>query len=143
MTKESIPVQIARVQKMSVAELREEWQRLYNGAEPRVSNRVWLWKRLAWRVQELEYGGLSDAALQRLPVVQIAIVYDKDTIRIFRNGESYASYSTKSIDLLSIDNHFVTARTFDGHELLTSARVLDNRNGDRSLIRCQQTIVFD
>ncbi len=66
MTKTSIPAQIARLQKMPVAELREEWKRLYDGEEPRVSNRVWLWKRLAWRVQELEYGGLSDAALQRL-----------------------------------------------------------------------------
>ncbi len=66
MTKASIPAQIARLQKMSVPELREEWKRLYDGEEPRVSNRVWLWKRLAWRVQELKYGGLSDTALQRL-----------------------------------------------------------------------------
>ena len=77
MTKASIPAQIARLQKMSVAELREEWKRLYEGEEPRVSNRVWLWKRLAWRIQELEYGGLSDAALQRLeelmPTAELAL----------------------------------------------------------------------
>ena len=77
MTKESIPAQIARLQKMSVAELREEWKRLYDGEEPRVSNRVWLWKRLAWRLQELEYGGLSDAALKRLeelmPTAELAL----------------------------------------------------------------------
>ena len=50
--KSSIPAQIARLQEMSVAELREKWQELY-GEEPRISNRVWLWKRLAspdrWR----------------------------------------------------------------------------------------------
>ena len=77
MTQASIPAQIARLQKMSVAELREEWKRLYDGEEPRVSNRVWLWKRLAWRVQELEYGGLSDAALKRLeelmPTAELAL----------------------------------------------------------------------
>ncbi len=77
MTKESIPAQVARLQKMSVVELREEWKRLYDGEEPRVSNRVWLWKRLAWRVQELEYGGLSDAALKRLeelmPTAELAL----------------------------------------------------------------------
>ncbi len=76
MAKESIPAQIARLQKMSVGELREEWQRLY-GEEPRVSNRVWLWKRLAWRIQELEYGGLSDAAKKRLeelmPTAELAL----------------------------------------------------------------------
>ena len=77
MMKESIPAQIARLQKMSVAELRVEWKRLYDGEEPRVSNRVWLWKRLAWRVQELEFGGLSDAALNRLeelmPTAELAL----------------------------------------------------------------------
>ncbi len=77
MTKATIPAQIARLQKMSVAELREEWKRLYDGEEPRVGNRVWLWKRLAWRIQELEFGGLSDAALQRLeelmPTAELAL----------------------------------------------------------------------
>ncbi len=77
MTKESIPAQVTRLQKMSVAELREEWKRLYDGEEPRVSNRAWLWKRLAWRVQELKYGGLSDAALKRLeelmPTAELAL----------------------------------------------------------------------
>ena len=76
MAKESIPGQIARLQKMSVAELREKWQELY-GEEPRVSNRVWLWKRLAWRIQELEYGGLSHAAKKRLeelmPTAELAL----------------------------------------------------------------------
>ena len=38
-------------------------------------------------------------------MVQIAIVYDGDEIRIYRNGEPYASYRTKNIDLLGIDNH--------------------------------------
>jgi hypothetical protein len=62
---ESIPQQIARLQTMSVGELRVEWQRLYN--EPtRSRNRVYLWRRLAWRVQEIAYGGLSDAAKTRL-----------------------------------------------------------------------------
>ena len=56
MTKESIPAQIVRLQKMSVAELREEWKRLYDREQPRVSNRVWLWTRLAWRASELSLG---------------------------------------------------------------------------------------
>ena len=59
-----------------MAELREKWQELY-GEEPRVSNRIWLWKRLAWRIQELEYGGLSDAAKKRLeelmPTAELAL----------------------------------------------------------------------
>lgn len=37
--------------------------------------------------------------------VQIAIVYTKDRIKIYRNGEPYADYPAKNIDLLGIENH--------------------------------------
>ena len=38
-------------------------------------------------------------------MVQMAIVYDGEDVRIYRNGEPYATYPTKNIDLLGIDNH--------------------------------------
>lgn len=38
-------------------------------------------------------------------MVQMAIVYEGDRIRIYRNGERYASYQTKNIDLLSPENN--------------------------------------
>ena len=50
---------------MTVAELRSEWEKLY-GEPTRSRNRDFLWRRLAWRVQEIAYGGLSDAANARL-----------------------------------------------------------------------------
>ena len=49
----------------TVGELREEYQRVF-GEEARSRNRVWLWRRIAWRIQELEYGGLSERAKARL-----------------------------------------------------------------------------
>jgi hypothetical protein len=57
--------QIQALRSMTVAQLRVEWERLY-GETTRSCNRDYLWKRLAWRVQELKYGGLSDAATARL-----------------------------------------------------------------------------
>ena len=42
-----------------------QWLRLY-GEPTRSANRDFLFKRLAWRVQELAYGGLGDQAKQRL-----------------------------------------------------------------------------
>ncbi len=61
----SITGQIAALRRMTVGELREQWQRLYD--EPtRSRNKDYLWKRLAWRVQELAHGGLSDRAKQRI-----------------------------------------------------------------------------
>jgi hypothetical protein len=50
---------------MTVAELRVEWERLY-GDPTRSRNRDYLWRRLAWRIQQLEYGGLSDEAKRRI-----------------------------------------------------------------------------
>ena len=73
---ESIPAQIAKLQAMTVTQLREEYERLFN-EQARSRNRVWLWKRCAWRVQELTYGGLSERAQRRLkelmPTAELAL----------------------------------------------------------------------
>jgi hypothetical protein len=61
----SIPQEIARLQAMTVSELQVEWKRLY-GCASRSRNKDFLWRRLAWRVQELAFGGLTDAAKRRL-----------------------------------------------------------------------------
>jgi len=61
----SIPQEIARFKAMTVGELRVEWERLY-GEPTRSRNRVYLWRRLAWRIQELQFGGLSDATKARM-----------------------------------------------------------------------------
>jgi Protein of unknown function (DUF2924) len=61
----SIASEIQALQRMTVAQLRVRWSELY-GEETRSRNRTFLWRRLAWRVQELEYGGLSDAAKARI-----------------------------------------------------------------------------
>jgi len=50
---------------MTVGELKVRWRELY-GEDTRSSNRIYLWRRLAWRVQELAYGGLSERAKARI-----------------------------------------------------------------------------
>ncbi len=65
MTDASIGRDVRRLRGMTVGELREEWFRLY-GEPTRSRNRDYLWKRLAWRVQELALGGLSDRARARI-----------------------------------------------------------------------------
>jgi hypothetical protein len=61
----SITAEIARLRSMTVSELREKWLELY-GEPTRSKNRDYLWRRLAWRIQELQCGGLSDRAKARL-----------------------------------------------------------------------------
>ncbi len=50
---------------LSVGELRERFQDLY-GFACRTRNKDYLRKRLAWRIQELAEGGLSEAARARI-----------------------------------------------------------------------------
>ena len=61
----SIPTQITRLKAMTVGQLRVEWERLY-GEPTRSRNRTFLWRRLAWRIQELQTGGLPDATKERI-----------------------------------------------------------------------------
>jgi len=57
--------EIETLQKMTVGQLRLKWRELY-GEDTRSGNREYLWRRLAWRVQELAYGGLSERAQVRI-----------------------------------------------------------------------------
>jgi hypothetical protein len=61
----SVIAQIEALKGMTVSQLRLKWRELY-GDDTRSCNRVYLWRRLAWRVQELAYGGLSERAKARL-----------------------------------------------------------------------------
>jgi hypothetical protein len=61
----SVLAQINELRGMKVAELRLKWVELF-GEASRSNNRDFLWRRLAWRVQELAFGGLSERAKARL-----------------------------------------------------------------------------
>jgi hypothetical protein len=57
--------QVAALRKMPLAALRQRWRALFGTDAPGYSAEHMV-RRLAWRIQELRYGGLSDAARQRL-----------------------------------------------------------------------------
>ena len=61
----SITAQIEALKKMTASQLQHKWRELY-GEDTHSCNRAYLWRRLAWRVQELAYGGLSERAKARL-----------------------------------------------------------------------------
>jgi Protein of unknown function (DUF2924) len=61
---ESIVMQIAALKNMTVGQLREVYAEKFG--EPSSSrNKPWLFKRIAWRIQELAEGGLSERAKKR------------------------------------------------------------------------------
>lgn len=60
-----IPARIAGLKTASTAELKKQWRALFN-SEPPAFNRRYLETRLAYRIQELTYGGLKPDTVKRL-----------------------------------------------------------------------------
>ena len=56
---------IAALNELTALQLRDEWRRLYRGDPPRLSRDL-LIRTIAYRMQELAYGGLSKAAQRKL-----------------------------------------------------------------------------
>ena len=80
---ESVLAQLAALPGKSTAELKALWVELYD-REPPSFNRDFLVKRLAYRIQELAYGGLSaraEAKLDRLIAEEEARVKGKQPVR--------------------------------------------------------------
>jgi Protein of unknown function (DUF2924) len=62
---DTILARIAALKTRSTPELRDMWRELF-GNEPAVLGRRYLEDRLAYRIQELHFGGLSDRAHRKL-----------------------------------------------------------------------------
>jgi len=62
---DSILARLAALKTATTPELREQWRSLFDSEPPRY-NRRFLESRLAYRVQELAYGGLKPETIERL-----------------------------------------------------------------------------
>ncbi len=60
----SIGKEVAALERMTVSELRERYAELFNETT-RARNRTWLIRRIIWRMQSLQQGGLSERALRQ------------------------------------------------------------------------------
>jgi hypothetical protein len=60
----NVAKEVAALQRMTVRELRTRYAEVF-GEETRAGNKPWLVKRIAWRLQSLAEGDLSDRARQR------------------------------------------------------------------------------
>ena len=62
---QGVLARLSALQTMSTSELRQQWRVLF-ATEPPAFNRRHLERRLAYRIQELAYGGLKPKTLKRL-----------------------------------------------------------------------------
>ena len=86
MSDQGIKRQIDRIYRMNLAELREKFNELF-GFEPGQTNIANLRRRLAYRIQEIYYGGLSEADRQLLE--RIADGDPQANLRYGKNGVSH------------------------------------------------------
>ena len=63
--KTNVLAQLTAIQALSTPELKDRWRELHD-TEPPAGSRAYLVSRLCHRVQELAYGGVSDATRARL-----------------------------------------------------------------------------
>ena len=86
MSDQGIKRQIDRIYRMNLAELREKFNELF-GFEPGQTNVVNLRHRLAYRIQELHFGGLSDN--------------DKEILTRIADGDPMANLQNKTKGMIS------------------------------------------
>lgn len=65
MSEDTVLARLAALQTMPIGELKAQWRTLF-GTEPPPFNRPYLQSRIAYRIQELAYGGLKPETLARL-----------------------------------------------------------------------------
>jgi hypothetical protein len=82
--------EVAQMQRMTVGELQEKFAQVC-GEQPRSRNKQWMIKRLAWKLQAREYGGMSELALRR--AAEIANSCDLSDLRLTAPRESKTSKS--------------------------------------------------
>ncbi len=83
--------EVRRLKELPVRLLKEEYESLW-GEPTRSNNRAFLVKRIVWRRQALECGGLSDEARQRALVlakdVELRVRPEKEIHRAYARAES-------------------------------------------------------
>ena len=78
---DSVLKQVASLPKLNYDELKALYVSLY-GTEPPAYNRDLIIKRLAYRLQEIAYGGLSERVQQRLDEALVENGYDKNAMPV-------------------------------------------------------------
>ncbi len=104
---------LAALKTTGIPALKQQWRDLF-GAEPPPYNRRFLESRLAYRVQELAYGGLKPETLARLEALGEQLDGGKVAVRRMR-GDDKPVAGTQLIREYQGVEHVVTV-TRDGYE---------------------------
>ena len=84
--KQDVPARLAALPQANIRDLKEQWRSLF-GSEPPPYNRRFLESRLAYRIQELAYGGLKPETIARLEALGEQIDGGNITLRRIRQEQ--------------------------------------------------------
>jgi DUF2924 family protein len=107
---DSVLAQLAALKTAPVADLKQKWRDLFE-REPPPYNRRFLESRLAYRIQELAYGGLSEETLERLDALADELEGKKTRRNSLLNNRPIAG--TQLIREWNGIEHRVTVRNSD------------------------------
>jgi len=110
---DSVLAQVAALKTMPTPELKKRWQALFETPPPPY-NRRFLESRLAYRIQELHYGGLKPETVRRLEALGEQLDGGKIAVRKIR-GDDRPITGTRLIREYQGVEHCVTV-TADGYE---------------------------
>jgi hypothetical protein len=111
--KETVLARVAALKSQPTPELRQQWRTLFE-TEPPPYNRRFLESRLAYRLQELAYGGLKLATIQRLEALGEALDGGNIAVRRIR-GDDRPITGTRLIREWQGVEHTVTVLS-DGYD---------------------------
>jgi hypothetical protein len=110
---ESVIARVAALKTTPTPDLKTMWRELFGG-EPPTYNRRFLESRLAYRIQELAYGGLKPETVKRLEALGGEIDGGNPVMRRIRGGQKPIA-GTRLIREWQGVEHAVTVRD-DGYE---------------------------
>ena len=103
---ENIIGKVATLPTLKNDDIKKLWQELFDEPAPR-KKRDYLIPRLAWRIQELAYGGLTDEALERIN----RLVRSKEPIKPSSNRIRRPAIGTKLIrEYQGVEHHVTVVR---------------------------------
>ena len=106
MMNDDIVGKVAALPTLENDELKKLWRELFDEAAPR-KKRDYLIPRLAWRIQELAYGGISDEAQDRIK----RLVRSKEQIKPSSNRTRRPAVGTKLIrEYQGVEHHVTVTR---------------------------------
>ncbi len=117
--KESILSKILAL-KVALPELQKEYEAVFDGKKAPSNNKTYLWQRIAYRIQELAYGSLSEEA--RNKASELAREYDPINNKILRPNNVAPRCCASRDKRLSIPGTVIT-KNYKGAEI--RVKILD------------------